>query len=186
MRRFYRTSVFTTAIMAPLLARAAEVPFAGCYERVYDAAHLAAHKGQIVTRATLLVKATETPMKTPAGDIVADGDLRMWVRGHKERFDTLGACATTAGGLSCGGSVSAAETDICKVKTTGLRDCRVDLGEAGGFEIANRPEGVVVTLKDRLELAPAPYDGGPFLNLSGKDGENRSFLLKPAPAERCR
>jgi len=184
--RLYRTSIFTATIMVPIFARAAEVPLAGCYERVYDASHLAAHTGQVVTRATLLVKATETPMKTPAGDIVADGDLRMWARGHKERFDTMGACSTTAGGLSCDGSVSAAETHTCKAETTGVRECRVDLGEAGGFEIANRMKDVVVTLKDRLELVPAPYDGGPFLNLSGKDTENRTFLLKPAPVERCK
>jgi hypothetical protein len=186
MRRLYTATVFTAAIIAMTKASAAEIPLAGCYERVYDAAHLAKHKSQIVTHATLLVKATDTPTKNPNGDIIADADLRMRANRHKERFDTMGACSRTGDGLSCGGSVSAAETDACKTKTTGVRDCRVDLGEAGGFEITSRPEGVLVTVKDRLELVPAPYDSGPFLNLSGKDAENRSFLLKPAAAETCK
>src|SRR5262249_54983310 len=36
--------------------RLATLPLIGCYDRVYDAAHLAAHKGQLVARATLSVK----------------------------------------------------------------------------------------------------------------------------------
>ena len=34
----------------------ATLPLIGCYERVYDAAHLVAHKRQLVVRATLSVR----------------------------------------------------------------------------------------------------------------------------------
>jgi hypothetical protein len=76
--------------------------------------------------------------------------------------------------------------DACKARTTGVRECRVYAREDGAFEIARRPEGVVVTVKNLLELVPAPYDGGPFLNLDSKDVENNSFLLKPAAVDVCK
>jgi hypothetical protein len=185
MRRLCRTALQVLALVAPAMSAAADVPLAGCYERVYDAAHLAAHKGQIVTRATLLVKAME-PMKTPAGRLVAEATVRMWAPHHKERFDSMGACSVSGAGLACGGSVSAAEIDVCKTRTTGVRDCRVDLGDGGAFDVAGRPDGLVVTVRGRLELMPSPYDTGPVMNLSGKDAENNSFLLKPAAAEVCK
>ncbi len=68
-------TVFSAAIVAPIRASGTQLLLAGCYERVYSGAHLAAHKSQIVTRATLLVRATESPMKAPGGGIIADGDL---------------------------------------------------------------------------------------------------------------
>lgn len=185
MRHFCLLAIFAAVIVAPGMTAAAEIPLAGCYERVYDAAHLAAHKGQIVTRATLLVKAME-PMKTPAGLLVAEATVKMWAVHHKERFDSMGACSVSGAGLTCGGSVSAAEFDVCKMRTTGVRDCRVDLGDGGAFDVVGRPEGVAVTIKGRLELMPSPYDVGPVMNLSGKDAENNLFLLKPAAAEVCK
>jgi hypothetical protein len=100
----------------------------------------------------------------------------------------MGVCSTTKGELSCGSAVAATEADTCKAKSTGVRDCRVNLGDTGGFDVARRPEGVLVKIKDRLELLPAvsDADAGPWLNLSGNDAENRSFLLRPAPAEICK
>jgi hypothetical protein len=109
MRHFCPLAIFVAVLVAPAMTAAAEIPLAGCYERVYDAAHLAAHKGQIVTRATLLVKATDEPMKAPRGEIIADGNLSMWTLHHRERFDSHGACTVRGDGLSCLGSASAAE-----------------------------------------------------------------------------
>src|SRR5258708_9615491 len=61
----------------------AEVPQPGCYERVYDAAHLAAHPGQLVTRSTVLVKPTDPATKTMlAPSYALDAILRLWMLRH--------------------------------------------------------------------------------------------------------
>lgn len=174
------------ALLAADCAGAVEAPpFAGCWERVYDAAHLAAHKDQLVVRVTLSVTAhaleSAQPQTGPASPTIADAALKMWVRGHRMSFDSLGACDAAGDALSCGGSLSAAETDTCRSKRDGVRACRVDPADAGAFRIERRPDGVVVSVDPRLELVPAPYDGPVFLSLSAANREHRAFLLKPAP-----
>jgi hypothetical protein len=72
MRRLHQARVFIAALMTPSFVGATEAPLAGCYERAYDAVHLAAHKKQLVTRATLLVKTTHMPREEPWRDIIAD------------------------------------------------------------------------------------------------------------------
>lgn len=167
-------------VLLPNLANAADVPpLAGCYERMYDSAHLAQHKGQLVTRVSLSIAAAKIPMGTDSGRaIIADGMLKMWVRGQRQSFDFIGACRRDGEGLACGGSLSAAEADTCKSKRDGVRDCRVDPTDAGAFKVDDKPDGVLVTIPARLELVPAPYDGGPFLTLSRDNAENHAFLLK--------
>jgi hypothetical protein len=185
MRRFFCSCVIFVSITTPA-SLAAEVPLAGCYEHAYDKTHLAVHKGQIVTRAIVWIKATDLPRTPDFRDMIADADFLVSVKGSKDKFVSHGSCWSAKGGLSCNGSLSAADADTCKVKTTGARDCRVNLADAGGFDIASRPDGVLVSISDRLELVQKPYDGGPFLNLSGKDPQNRGFLLKPVPIESCK
>ena len=121
------------AVLAALLCctgapiAAAEAPAPGCYERVYDAAHLAAHPGQLVVRATVLVKpfdASEAAALGPA--FTTDAHLKMWVRGQKTNFNSFGACRPADGTLNCEGSLSAAEADACKTSNDGVhRDCRI-------------------------------------------------------------
>ena len=185
MRAIYISSAVLALFLTPTLAVAESIPLAGCYERVYDADHLASHKRQVTTRSTLLVKSAKVAGTPGFEHIVAEAELHMWVRGSKKRFDSSGFCSKTKGGLSCGGSLSAAEADTCKDKTTGMRDCRVNPADAGGFNIEERNNGVMITIKERLELVPDPYDVPPFLNLSGKDSDNRSFVLKLAPSHSC-
>jgi hypothetical protein len=158
-------------------APAAEPPLAGCYQRAYDAAHLAQHKGQIVMRASLSVTATGPEIKDQWG---ASGTLRLWVRGQEKSFDSHGACNAKAGAeaLFCNGSLSAAESEGCKTKQDGVRQCRIDQGSPGAFKIEARPYGVRVSIEERLELVQAPYDGGPYLYLSPRNAENHDFLLK--------
>jgi hypothetical protein len=169
-------------------AAVAEVPAPGCYERVYDAAHLAAHRGQLVVRATVLVKepdAVEAAKRGP--DHVPDAQLRLWVKGQKPSFDSFGACRPANGGLICQGSLSAAEADACKTSSDGIHgNCRIDAADAGAFGVVARAGGLMVTVLRRLELVPAPYDGGPFLYLSPGNVENHAFVLKPAPEQACR
>ena len=64
---------------------AAEVPAPGCYERLYDAAHLAAHPGQFVVRATVLIKQPDAAEAAALGaSRAARADLRIWVKGKSQ------------------------------------------------------------------------------------------------------
>lgn len=118
----------------------------------------------------------------------ARADLRIWLKRQKPSFDSLGACRAASGGLSCGGSVSAAEADDCKSDRDGVhRNCRIiRAANAGAFGVVAQPDGVVVTIQRQLELVQAPYDGGPFLYLSPGNVENHAFALKPAPEAACK
>jgi hypothetical protein len=167
----------------------AEVPQPGCYERVYDAAHLAAHPGQLVTRSTVLVKPTDAATKAAAGASYAfNANLRFWVRGQKQSFDSLGACQSANEGLACKGSLSAAEDDECKTDRDGVRNnCRIiSAANDGAFSVTAQSDGLMVRIQRRLELVTAPYDGGPFLYLSPGNVENHAFALKPAPDDACK
>jgi hypothetical protein len=178
MARSFWIAMATGLVLAASAAFAAEPPLVGCYERVYDAAHLAAHKGQLVVRATISVTAT----KAFDAPIVADVTLKLWVRGKgkglDKSFDSIGACSAQGNVLTCAGSLSAAEDSTCRSKQDGLRQCRIEPGDAGGFKVEGKPEGVLVSIPKRLELLQAPYDGGPYLNFSSSNAENRAFLLK--------
>lgn len=176
----FRIAAVTVVIAAASVARAEEAPpLAGCYERVYGAAHLLLHKGQMVVRATLSIEKPPPEFQLDKSDpIIADGNLKVWVRGRKASFDSHGACRADAHGLLCGGSLSAAEADTCKSQRDGIRECRIDPTDSGSFRIDEKPEGVLVTITERLELVPAPYDAGPFLSLSPTNAENHAFLLK--------
>jgi len=96
MRRLVRiakaAAVFVAA-MAAADAPAAEPPLAGCYERVYDAAHLRQHPGQFVTRATLAVAPDKFPDAADrTNPVIASGVLKLWVGGRQQSFNSLGAC----------------------------------------------------------------------------------------------
>jgi hypothetical protein len=176
---FRRIAVATGAVLAASVASAADAPpLAGCYERVYDAAHLSMHKGQLVVRATISIGATRAGVQTDNRDpIIANGDFKIWVRGRHQSFDSLGACRAEGNNLNCGGSLSAAEADTCKSKRDGVRQCRIDSTDAGSFTVEGKPQGVLVSIRERLELVQAPYDGGPYLYFSSTNVENRAFLL---------
>jgi len=161
--------------------QAPEPPLVGCYERVYDAAHLSRHKAQLVERASLHVTAPQAYSPADAAPIIADGTLKIWVRKSRESFDSAGACRAEGSVLTCAGSLSAAEADACRSKRDGVHECRIDAGEAGSFKVKPRPGGVLVSVIQRLELVPAPYDAGPFLYLSPSNAENHAFLLRQTP-----
>jgi hypothetical protein len=167
---------------------AAQGPAPGCYERVYDAAHLAGHPGQLVVRTTVLVKQIDAAGAAALGpSYAADAHLRIWVKGQKPGFDSFGACRPAGGGLSCEGSLSAAEADACTSNADGVhRNCRIAAATTGAFGVAAQSDGLTVTVLRRMELVPEPFDGGPFLYLSPGNAENRVFALKPAPELACR
>jgi hypothetical protein len=186
--RLSKTAAVLAAALAASGADAADAPMlAGCYERVYDAAHLAQHPGQLVIRATLLTAPDTFGHQTDkANPIIASGVLKIWVRGRPQSFNTIGACWAQGEGLLCNGSLSAAEAPTCKSAGDGVRQCRIDGGDAGSFKIERKPDGVLVSIRERLELVPAPYDGGPYLYFSPTNPENHAFLLTRKPPEICK
>ena len=167
-------------------AALAAPPLAGCYERVYDAAYLKAHKGQIALRVRLAVTAPADPAITKP--LIAEAPLTFWVSKVKQPFATSGVCRKSGSGLTCEGALSATEADACPDMADGVRDCRIIWPKAAGsFRIEPRPDGVLVTIPGRLEIpGPDATDGLPFLYLSAGNKENHEFRLKLAPASRCR
>lgn len=159
----------TQASSAPLLAPGS------CYERVYDAQHLAAHPGQIVRRIWIR-----------AGD-GSSIELRLWIKGRDAAFEGDGTCEATGETLLCKPALSAADENFCKGKRNGFSRCRREIGGgAGVYVIAKHAEGIVASVRETLELLQAQTDTGPYVYLSPDDRENASFLLKPAPDEACK
>ncbi|QGM98531.1 hypothetical protein [Methylocystis parvus] len=160
------------------------VPLAGCYARLYDAAWLKAHPGQIVRRVTLSVTKTAVP-RTPGETqpILADATLAMW--SGQTSFSTVGACYWERVGLACNAALSAEERRLCKTKEDGVRDCRLSMTDSGSFALTQKPEGLLVTVRERLELL-GPMDRASFLYLSPSNAENHAFLLQPVPEANCK
>jgi hypothetical protein len=76
-------AVLTYCLCATIAA--AEVPAPGCYARVYDAAHLAAHPGQLVMWITVLVKQPDAAEAAALGaSRAARADLRIWMKGKRK------------------------------------------------------------------------------------------------------
>lgn len=165
------TSAATPVVPAP--------SFAGCYQRLYNSAHLFAHEGQIVERVSLAIALAKTPDRGKR-PIIASATLKLVVHGATKSFDSIGACWKDGEALLCNGSLSAAESDRCRSKEDGIHDCRIGGNNAGAFRIESKPEGLLVSIVKQLELVNAPYDGGPFLYLSPKNAENHAFLLESA------
>jgi hypothetical protein len=170
------------AIVFSAESAAHEPPLGGCYIRSYDAAHLAKHKGQIITRVQLLVKRADLGKGSPE----IESDLRFWVAGHKTSFTSYGVCVARAGSLNCNGSLSAAEVEPCKSRHDGVRNCREDSSDAGSFSVSAKSGGVLVAVTQRLEVPESNEDAGPpFLYLSSGNAENHSFLLMKTADRLC-
>jgi hypothetical protein len=123
----------------------------------------------------------ETPGETQ--HILADAMLVMW--SGQTAFGTIGACFWERTGLVCNAALSAQKTALCKSKEDGVRACRVSFNDSGSFTLEQKPEGLMLTIRERLEL-PGPEARGTYLYLSPANAENHAFLLKPAPAARCK
>lgn len=186
MKMKHGFGVAATLLAAMTAEARAEAPRAGCYERVYDAAHLKTHRGQFVRHARLKLGPTSVPKSEGgANPPVADAILQIWAGTQRTSFDSLGVCWAEGESFVCNGSDSAAETRACKTKAPGLRFCRIEGAHDGRFRIEARPEGLAVKVVELLELPQTGSDAGPFLYLSPDDAENRDFLLKAAPAKAC-
>jgi hypothetical protein len=172
-----RRCVAVLAVLAAAgQANAEEAPLLGCYERGYDAAHLTAHEGQIIVRATLEVMPRKPEMASSGA--VAIGDLRLWTRGRSESFQSYGTCYADGGALTCTGSSSAYEADACAARGDGVTvGCRRPGYEDGKFRVEERQESVLVSIEKPIELSGLITDSD-FLYLSPGNAENAQFLLR--------
>ena len=132
----------------------------GCYERRYDAAHLAAHPEQHVRSVTLAVK----PM-SGHDPWVANIDLEMAIRRQIGLVSVVGDCTEEGDALSCS----------------------MD-SDRGSFRlVASAPGEVRLTINSMLLLQRPPFnDEGPFVELKPDDRENNAFLLKSVKASACK
>ncbi|MCX7890183.1 MAG: hypothetical protein N2422_10745 [Rhodobacteraceae bacterium] len=149
MRTCLAAALVAAALAGPAAARA---PFAGgegCYWRSYGAAHLAAHPAQQVT--TMRLEAWSDP--AAAGRQVLR--LTVTVRGGAERPAATAYCEATGGGVLA---------------------CDLE-GDAGSFAAGPAPGGAV-----RLRVGDdgLVFEGARgFVELSGRAGDDRVFLLRP-------
>jgi hypothetical protein len=175
-------AAIAAALAASQTAAGAGTSAPGYYERAYDAAHLAAHKSQIVDHAW-----REIEPRTDTPPFPFSAALQFSVKGRKgSNFSSFGTCKEDCGGPLRNGSLSAEERGLCGSKSDGVRSCRVSYDDSGKFRIAAAPEGVLVTIAERLETHDAKETGADYLYLSPGNPENHAFLLKPADAKACK
>lgn len=110
----------------------------GCYERIYDSAHLKKHGAQKVVRLRLQY-GFETGPETPEADI---NGLDFWLRGDRNPRYAIPICETDSKPLRCGlesdrGSFTLEETagGVRLTNTSYLRAVDPDSEDEGGIEL---------------------------------------------------
>jgi hypothetical protein len=150
-------ALFAASMPAGALAAA---PAMGCYARVYDAAHLAAHPKQTVSSLAVALK----PL-TGQGAYVVTASAVFRIRGKSGRQYVGGDCSRNG--------------DVVR--------CYMD-DDAGEFDAVRTAAGVKVTVTASLRLAGAGQASdeseGPYVDPANP--EDRVFLLSPAAAAACR
>lgn len=147
-------------LSSALLAASAPVAHAydGCFERTYDASHMAKHTGQTVTAVKLRLK----PRSMDDGYNVA-AEMRVAFRGGNDDYYAGGICQDRKDSLYCGLEQDAGQVAITAegvdIKLSPITDVRTE--SASGNE-----EDVVV--------------------IAASNPEHRTFLLRAASSEACR
>jgi hypothetical protein len=148
------------AAFAPSAPSLAADVWSGCYQKVYDAPHMAAHRGQTVTSLTVQL----TPMK-PEPPWASSASLTFTLKGHTAKYLDGGDCSTAKDGLFCGMDE-----------------------DAGALTLARSGADLVVTITQdmRLDRAGQASDEstGPLIKASNR--EDRTFLLHPVAAGVCK
>jgi hypothetical protein len=133
-------------------------PLSGCYERSYNAGHLAAHQGQRVRKVILALTALRGHEPW-----VASFSLELALRGRKGLASLSGDCTKDGNSLSCAG------------------DC-----DTGAFHLARAPHGkLLLTISGRLLLQRNGCDEENYEELT-QDEENTSLLLGRAKPPVCK
>ncbi len=143
------------AVAAPSFAASG---YEGCYLKTYDAAHMAAHRGQTVTSLRLKVSALDN------APFIASTAVTVTLRGRRTRYFTGGDCTLDSGVFNCGMDE-----------------------DAGAFILAHAGADLRLTLTGSFRLNRANQSSdesnGPFVKDSNP--EDHTFLLKRVAASVC-
>lgn len=124
-----------------------------CYARTYAAEHLAAHPKQKVTG--FFLTRSEVDIGSPPASFGVGFGFRL--KGSSDVFAAAAECFSDGDGANCSAE-----------------------GDGGGFRLTPRPDGLLVSVDDRLELEG--LDGfSPNLH----DSDDREFRLYVSPPEAC-
>ncbi|MGF1624783.1 MAG: hypothetical protein ACFCVH_07855 [Alphaproteobacteria bacterium] len=161
IRQYGIASALALCLAAP--AASAQEPAAQCFARAYDAAHLAAHPGQLVVEMLLVLR----PYVHDGRDY-ADATIRAMVRDRfGEFFANSGSCQDLGGGsYDCGIECDGGQFSL-GISADGSAMLR---NEAYGFVLyGGCGEEVEENRVIRIEA----------------DAEHRAFRLYPVPMEAC-
>lgn len=159
-----RSIIFTSAVLAAGLASAEPIVTQGCFERVYDDAHLAAHPDQVVRTIRLWGGYWPEYDQTDV-NIVAE----MADQGHAGRDGLGGRWLDQV--ASCWGDA-------------GERGCSVDC-DGGTFTILRDDGDEFVFRTSGFTIGPAEECGGSS-NLAERAGEPTTYRLFRVPDENCK
>ena len=159
-----RKVLLTASLLAAVPAAASAESFYGryifgpdgippCYARTYTADHLAAHPKQKVTQ-FFLVRSDMDDGGPPKSFDVGFG---FRLKGSSDVFAAEAGCVARGDGATC--SVE---------------------GDGGGFSLAPRPDGLLVSVENRLEL-----EGMESFSPNLYDSDDRAFRLYVSPPEAC-
>jgi hypothetical protein len=186
--------VFAAALLCPATSALAVSGVLGpapdanaCFERIYDAAHLAKNPAQTVTR--IRISVSREPM--PDSTVTTPRDylrLELTRRGDGETRRAIGLCEHPFGGekLNTRGEVTNLDAPGARCLLTGEDHMNAEEGNDGG-EVDIRPEqgGVFVRVSSPLRLRTADkvsIDKGREFRLVAAD---RVFRLRALPASAC-
>lgn len=151
------------AIAGPAAARPLEAQLpkdrAACYERNYDAAHLAAHPQQKVTRIRLI-----HPPDQGAGPAFVT--LEIQLLRHASVYKLFGFCGEKGAALSCQPE-----------------------WEAGSWRIEVAPDGALDIVNGNITVNPANYDAEEIASgavaITAAPDDRRWRLYRQSPDKRC-
>lgn len=167
MRLAFGGAFLLVLMCQPAAAQDQQDAWVGCWGRVYDAAHLAKHKGQTVTGITAVIDP-----RTPAGEQDPGphaARVAATLRGNAETLTTLAPARCAHGGDAA----------------TELR-CVLDGFFIGQFRVERAGKNLKLVLRDRDGVVVVPgVDLGAFIRLTPENPEQAAFLLNPQPASAC-
>jgi hypothetical protein len=124
-----------------------------CYARTYTAEHLAEHPRQKVTQFFLTASAVDDGRPPRSFDM----GFGFRLKGSSDLFAAMAACVAKGDGATC-----------------------VVEGDGGGFTLTPRPDGLLVTVEERLEV-----EGMESFSPNLHDSDDREFRLYASAPEEC-
>lgn len=144
-------------ILTMSLPLAAQAEIKGCYERVYDAAHLKKHPKQKVTRIKLQYGFESGP-DMPESDM---NSMDVWLRGSKTRYYAVPICEAGTKPLHCG------------------------IEEDGGtFTLEEQGDSLKLTNASYMRVLDPKADDEEGIELQ-PDAEHKVFMLHKTSSNRC-